>query len=51
MCGVLLDKYYLGLLEAVRAIHPTKFLHTGQLTRQDLRDNGKVSSDLVIAEN
>ncbi|RHY16177.1 hypothetical protein DYB25_010342 [Aphanomyces astaci] len=49
--AVLVDKVYIGLTSAVRAIHPKKKPVNGLFYRVDLDRNANVLSDGVIVEN
>jgi hypothetical protein len=51
MWGVLVDKGYQGAMSILRAIHPKKKPKGGELTREDVERNVRVSSDRVIVEN
>lgn len=49
--AVLCDKGYQGLLELLRAIHPKRKPVRGTLSRDDVKQNFKKSSDRIIVEN
>ena len=51
MWAVLVDKGYQGAMSLLRAIHPKKKPAGGELSREDVERNVRVSSDRVIVEN
>lgn len=51
MCAILLEEGYVGVLEFMRSILPSKMQPNGLLTLSHESENHIISSDYIIVEN